>query len=178
MLREMATGDPVAFQQFVTTALPSITRILRGFFKRYNISSDQIDDCVQDTLLKIIKTLRKHDEKEVNATWLMKVVRSVLLDRFRKIGKADSVSEHLLVANQNNPSTPNTDHRRENADYIFHLLDKVSDDDRKIICMIYLDDLSIDEAATTLGIGLQAAYKRHACAIERLRSLANADSAT
>ena len=168
----MATGDPAAFQQFVTTALPTIISMLRGVFKRHGVTEGNIDDLVQDTLLKAIKVLRTDKSKTVNASWLFMVARSTLLDSVRKAERSSVIREPSVVEECIDRNAGERDRKTEDSEYIIDLIEKLTCKDKDIIISIYMNGNTIERTAVLLGIGVEAAYKRHARALQRLRRLA------
>lgn len=172
VLRAMASGDPAAFERFVSTSLPRLSRTLRALFRRYSVPEDQVDDLVQETLLKSIRNLRKDSTREVHEGWLMQVGKTVLLDRVKKAEKDKDRKIWAEVEARLASMERTAEQQREMSEHVSSLLSQLPAADRHLVELLYLHECTIEEVAQGLGISVQAAYKRHARVLQRLRNMA------
>jgi RNA polymerase sigma-70 factor (ECF subfamily) len=63
--------------------------------------------------------------------------------------------------------------RRELRQRVRSALDRLAPDDRELLVLVYLEQLSAAEAGDVLGISEKAATMRHLRALDRLRRLLN-----
>ena len=93
----------------------------------------------------------------------------------REQRRTGDVSDHstlqlvnLLAGSFSTPSMAAT--KREIRQRVQAALDDLSDTDREVLLQRYAEQLSIQEIAAVLGITVAAAYKRHARALEKVRT--------
>jgi RNA polymerase sigma-70 factor (ECF subfamily) len=76
-----------------------------------------------------------------------------------------------IASSQTSPSRDTI--RREVRHRVRTTLDRLSPDDREVLVLVYLEQLSAAEAGDVLGISEKAATMRHLRALDRLRRLLN-----
>lgn len=125
-------------------------------FLFYMVKNREVaEDLVQEVYIRVLKSYKKFQGKSSEKTWLFSIARNVAIDFFRKqkgwkdklLEKVDLQMErvkddHLLpeeIALQN-----------EEIRLIYECLDQCSVDQRMVIIMRYLQELSISETAEVL----------------------------
>ncbi|MEH7124350.1 RNA polymerase sigma factor SigX [Bacillus sp. JJ1532] len=114
------------------------------------------EDLVQEVYIRVLKSYEKFEGKSSEKTWLFSIARNVAIDSFRKqkgwkqrlLEKFDwstqqvkdeyPIPEEIIVQN-------------EEIQYIYKCLDHCTVDQRMIIVMRYIHELSITESAEALG---------------------------
>jgi RNA polymerase sigma-70 factor (ECF subfamily) len=76
-----------------------------------------------------------------------------------------------IASSQTSPSRATM--RRELRERVRSALDRLAPDDRELLVLVYLEQLSAAEAGDVLGISEKAATMRHLRALDRLRRLLN-----
>ena len=124
------------------------------------------EDLVQDIMLKLFSKLASFEGRATFKTWVVQVTRNACKDWLKK----KAISKQYATTLANEPQTPSTIHYDE--DRVLGLLKELSPADREILTLRFVADLSLQEVADTIDIGLSAAKMRLYRAVERLRELA------
>ncbi|RLQ95056.1 RNA polymerase sigma factor SigX [Falsibacillus albus] len=115
------------------------------------------EDLVQEVYIRVLKSYQNFEGKSSEKTWLFSIARNVAIDYFRKqkgwrgklihrfdwSSNKEAVGEHQLpdeIAMQN-----------ETIRQLYAGLDQCSTDQKSVIIMRYLNDLTIYETAEVLG---------------------------
>ena len=124
-------GDPDAFDRFVRLSIDDVTR-----YCRYLGDADHVDDLVQDTYLRALRSLHTYRGDSDARRWLLTIARRAC---------ADAVEHH-----QRSRRTELTRrHHRDHATDIDLelLLDELPDDQRQAFVLTQLLGYRYDEAA-------------------------------
>jgi len=149
-------------------------------------------DVVQDTLGQAAQKLPEYLRHRPLPfyPWLRKLAWQRLVDLYRHHIQAQKRSlrreEHQgmampdqsvialvdrIASSQTSPSRATM--RRELRQRVRSALDRLGPDDRELLVLVYLEQLSAAEAGDVLGISEKAATMRHLRALDRLRRLLN-----
>lgn len=131
-------GNGKAFTKLIEENIKSIYRVAKGILS----SEDDIEDAIQNTILKAysnIKTLRK---EELFKTWLIKI----LINECNKIYNFNKkcISLDKVIEEQYNDKYENLD--------LKIAVDSLSDELRLVIVLFYFEDLKISEVSEIIGI--------------------------
>ena len=114
------------------------------------------EDLVQEVYIRVLKSYEKFEGKSSEKTWLFSIARNVAIDSFRK---QKGWKQRLLEKFDWSTNQVKDDHpipeeiaiQNEEIQYIYQCLDHCTVDQRMVIIMRYIHDLSISEAASALG---------------------------
>ena len=131
-------GNGKAFTKLIEENIKSIYRVAKGILS----SEDDIEDAIQNTILKAysnIKTLRK---EELFKTWLIKI----LINECNKIYNFNKkcISLDKVIEEQYND-------KYENLDFKI-AVDSLPEELRLVIVLFYFEDLKISEVSEIIGI--------------------------
>jgi RNA polymerase sigma-70 factor (ECF subfamily) len=97
--------------------------------------------------------------------------RSIRREQHRTWEVSDDSARQLVNLLAGSLSTPSmAAAKKETRHRVQTALDELSDIDREVLLERYVEQLSIQEIAATLQITVSAAYKRHARALEKIRT--------
>lgn len=131
-------GNGKAFTKLIEENIKSIYRVAKGILS----SEDDIEDAIQNTILKAysnIKTLRK---EELFKIWLIKI----LINECNKIYNFNKkcISLDKVIEEQYNDKYENLD--------LKIAVDSLPEELRLVIVLFYFEDLKISEVSEIIGI--------------------------
>ena len=115
----------------------------------------QVEDAVQEIMLKVYRSLERIDGRHATSTWVYTIARNHCIDLRRR-----SRTRGWLVARRVDPDTlaapsgrgPEEQAlARESAEQIDALIRELDPDDRTILMLRYYEDLPYAEIARTVG---------------------------
>lgn len=181
-------GDSVAAMQLLVTYRVRLKRMVSIHLDRQLAARIDPSDVVQESLAEAVKRLPRYLQEQPVALypWLRKLAWERLLQlRQHHFGsqKRTPAREVELELNDEStmqlaerlmahgPSPSDNLIRRELRQRVHDALAQLSPADREILSMRYLEQLSVPEATSVLGISNDAFMKRHWRAMQRIRPL-------
>lgn len=140
--------------------LPHLRRYARALCGR----ADQADDLVQETVLRALRRWDHFDGDRLRA-WLFTILRHVHIDGLRR-GRG-AVPDAAAVP----PSTEGGQIGGLILRDLERALAQLPDDQREVVLLIGLENMSYKEAAAVCGVALGTVMSRLARGRERLRQL-------
>ena len=147
LLRYINDGDSVAFGQFVQRMTPRAIAIA----KRYTNSAEDAEDAVQNTFLYLATKKFQYQECGKFLGWFSRVIRNRVLELARK--KKQKTSAVLMqdgAVDQITRDRTIPESTQATVASLMIEIDKLSDEDRKLLEGIFLDGYSRDEIANEL----------------------------
>jgi RNA polymerase sigma-70 factor (ECF subfamily) len=134
--------------------------------RRLGVHESLIDDAVQDVFLVVHRRLGDFEARAQVTTWLFGIVlrvaqsyrRSAMRRRARLSDAPSAEVEQIPVTAAESPVE--TLERREASALLHRLLDELDDDKRAMLVCVELEQLTVPEAAESLGLNLNTAYGR------------------
>ncbi|WP_439554918.1 RNA polymerase sigma factor [Dyadobacter sp.] len=163
----LKAGNNPAFKLLHDRYAPALTEIV------YKIIRDehQVDDVVQDTLLKIWIHIGSYQkEKGTLFTWMLNIARNTAIDRLRTnlkfknhvgwetVGEADIIT--LIISNP-----------RLSATELNAYVERLTDKQKQVIELIYFQDYTHELAAAQLGVALGTVKSRVRSALIEIREM-------
>ncbi|WP_433742920.1 RNA polymerase sigma factor SigX [Falsibacillus pallidus] len=141
-------------------------------------SKEQAEDLVQEVYIRVLKSYEKFQGKSSEKTWLFSIARNVAIDHFRKekgwkgrlMEKFDWGSQQLK---DDVPLPEEITIHKEELRQLFKCLDACSTDQRLVIVMRYMNELSITETAQALNWTESKVKTTQHRAIKTLKDLMN-----
>jgi RNA polymerase sigma-70 factor (ECF subfamily) len=134
--------------------------------RRLGVQESSIDDAVQDVFLVVHRRLQDFEERSQMKTWLFGIVLRVAATHRRSLQRRrDRISDLAPVPLESLPDS-NGDGplelvaKREARAMLHRLLSEIDDDKRDMLVSVDLEQMSVPEAAHSLGINLNTAYSR------------------
>ncbi len=159
-------GDREALEAVLATIAPSVRR----FGLRMCKNVHDAEDVLQDTLINIANHLGEFEGRSSVSSWVFALTRSACTRKRRGLKNQPPVSDESVAETPDhapNPEARAADH--ELASALSRALDGLSDDYREVILLRDIEGLSAPEAASSLGISVDALKSRLHRAREALR---------
>lgn len=167
-------GDEAAWAQLDATYRAELERHLRIRFPGNQLTSDEMDDAIQETFIELIRLLEKYDPNRGDLGTLIRIVAVRKgIDLWRKKGRnrergddqalkrvADSASDDPLDV------LVSGDDQRE----LKEALDALGEEQRSLLRMVFFEGMSIAKTAAKLGLTPTAVRARQIRAIQALRT--------
>ena len=134
--------------------------------RRLGVHESLIDDAVQDVFLVVHRRLADFEARAQVTTWLFGIVlrvaqsyrRSAMRRRARLTEAPSAEVEQIPTTTAEGPAE--LFERREASVLLHRLLDELDDDKRAMLVCVELEQLTVPEAAESLGLNLNTAYGR------------------
>ena len=133
----------------------------------------------EDILQKVFQTAHRrwaiyqHNPRATPYVWLYGLARDQVVETFRAAGRARSEpwpAESALVPPDGHTGPLTAAERAERAELVRRVVDSLSENDREVLGMRYLDGLKSAEIAELLGLKPNVVYKREFDALKRFKA--------
>ncbi len=131
------------------------------------------DDLVQDCLERALTRLHLFDENRSMRTWLFTILRNTYVNEMRREGRRGSHINFDLAGNGNLAEEAPQMSRLAVRD-IAQALQQLPDEQREVLLLISLEDMSYQEAAEVIGSPVGTVMSRLSRARNRLKQLMDA----
>ena len=176
----MDTSDEELVERCVEE-IPYVTRSFEQLMRRYEATvyrsclrylgdSHEAEEASQDAFIRVFHGLKGFAGRSAFRTWLYRIVKNVCATRYQKMQKeAERKAAFLQQAREDEQSTYTTQMVEGLAGPIGDALARLSADDREIITLRHVSELSVPELAEVLGTKLSATKMRLSRAEKRFR---------
>ena len=130
---------------------------------------EEAEEVLQMSYLKIIEGKARFDGRSSFKTWLFAVIRHTALERYRW----RRVRQMLFVETGSPPRPDQILERSERTQRLLRALLKISIRQREVLELVFYHDMTIEEAAQSLGISLGSARVHYERGKRRLFSILN-----
>lgn len=172
LMAESQAGNREAYRRLLQSVLP----YLRSLARRSGLTSDEVEDAVQDVLLTLHSIRHSYDPARPFAPWLAAVARHRLIDRRRRVFRRvqretplDDEAETLAAAPTYLPETASEVRRLKAA------IAALPPGQRQAVEMLKLKEMSLKEASAASGQSISALKVAMHRALLRLRRLLSED---
>lgn len=119
-------------------------------------NKEHAEDLVQEVYIRVFKSYDRFERKSSEKTWLFSIARNVAIDFFRKQkGWKDRLLEKFdWTTNQVKDDYPIPEEitvQKEEIRWVYQCLQHCTVDQRAVIILRYIQDMSIAETAQALG---------------------------
>ena len=150
LLQRTAQGDMRAYRELVGRHLNRSVKIA----ERMLGNRQDAEDVVQETCLKIWKEAPRWKPKAKFSTWLYRVLLNACLDRKRKV--VPIMTDELEELMDGQPIAEEMMIGRQRSEGVRYALSQLPDRQRAAIVLNYYEEMSNQDAADAMGIGLGA----------------------
>lgn len=160
-------GDERAWSDLYLQLAPILTGYLRGQ------GCPNAEDVASETLLQVVRDLRRFDGDEgAFRSWVFTIAHHRLIDARRHASARPSDATEDTVLEGHVASSSFEEHAIAGlgAPEVEHLLVGVTPDQREVLLLRYVADLSLHEVAEVLGKGYGATKALHRRALDALRA--------
>jgi RNA polymerase sigma-70 factor (ECF subfamily) len=140
-------GDAAAYRKVLEQLAALARRYVRhALGRRYGLDAGDCEDVVQEILLAVHNKRHTHDPKQFLLPWFYGIARYKVIDEIRRLTaarKVESYTEELEVEGRTEDVGARMDVRR--------LLQELPAKQRKVLQLVKLDGLSVQEASGRTG---------------------------
>ncbi|MGM8214004.1 RNA polymerase sigma factor SigX [Bacillaceae bacterium W0354] len=116
------------------------------------------EDLVQEVYIKVIQSYDSFQGNSSQKTWLFSIARHVTIDYFRKHGRRKKHINTKVNLDESNdfisdqqPLPQEIVERKESVQQLYHFIDECTEDQKMVIILRYIQELSIKETAEVLN---------------------------
>ena len=148
LIKGLLSKDDKIIHEFVK----SYTGLLYKACNSILLNSDLIEEAVQDSFLKIIKSINKFDGRSSLNTWMYTIAYRTAIDYHRRIKINDDLDTAFNL--QSNSKTDSAIEDKEFKVRIHKLISHLNEEDQKIVSLFYLEEFSMKEICEILNLSL------------------------
>ena len=140
-----------------------------AYLKKKLKSSEEVEELFQSAFLKFHRVRSNYDPKYPVLQWLFVIVRSLLIDHYRKAGRqievTDTPIENFSETMSQNHSEPSLITERVDA-----LLESLPEEQRDIVTRRVINDQTYEEIALSLNRSEQSVRQAVSRALKKIKS--------
>jgi RNA polymerase sigma-70 factor (ECF subfamily) len=167
LIAKARAGDRPALEALLAQLAPAVRRF------GMHMCRDDADaqDVLQDTLLAVATQLDQFENRSSITSWVFTIARTFCARRRRGLkNRAPTGDEPLRGLHAHDVPPDQTAEQRELRALVMHALDGLGEEQREVIALRDIEGLTAEEAASAIGITVQALKSRLHRAREALRS--------
>ena len=158
----------IGFDQLLKRYQPVVLRMCLKYLKR----EPDAEDVCQEVFLRIFHHIKNFEGKSKFRTWLYRIVMNACETRRVKLNKeikrSTEFNDDISWTNSGEGADQSL---REEDDSLQKALNRMPEEDKKVLVLRFISDLPIEEIAQTLGLGLSATKMRLYRALDRFKKV-------
>jgi RNA polymerase sigma-70 factor, ECF subfamily len=163
----MSRGAGMAMITAIEPLIPALRRYAGAMLRDRDLADDLVQDCLERAIGQW-DTLR---QKENTRQWLFAIAHNLMVNRFRQQARR---GEHVDIADaaqvgESALMVPAPQEHRVQVGELMAALDRLPPDQRSVVLLVSVEDLSYAEAAKALAIPIGTVMSRLARGRERLQ---------
>ncbi|WP_431263049.1 RNA polymerase sigma factor [Roseateles chitinivorans] len=160
----MSLGAGMAMIEAIEPLIPALRRYASAMLR----DRDLADDLVQDCLERAIGQWDSVRQKENTRQWVFAIAHNLIVNRLRQQARR---GEHVDIADvaESALMVPASQEHRVQVGELMTALDALPQDQRSVVLLVSVEDLSYAEAARALDIPIGTVMSRLARGRERLQ---------
>jgi len=157
LLKRAQTGDPAAQRQLVQDLFPLVAKVVRA----YELRSPDADDGIQEVFLRVFSGLEQYRRKVPVEHWVARIAVNTCLDRLRARKRRPCIrwtdlseKEQRLLHDSLSEEASTVDPADALAarELVAKMLETLSPEDRVVVQMLHMEQRSVAEVASLLGL--------------------------
>jgi RNA polymerase sigma-70 factor (ECF subfamily) len=184
LVRRAQTGDEAAYREIVERYQSKVFSIIHGIVRQRN----DVEDIAQQVFAKVYFSLRNFDFRSSLLTWIYKITVNECFDYLRKkkvrklVYESDMSEDEVRRVENTEPAIDRavrTDTTLARRDYVVKLMDKVSDEEKRLLILKEVEGYSVEELSgmmsmneNTIKVKLFRARQKLVKAAQRLDRIA------
>jgi RNA polymerase sigma-70 factor (ECF subfamily) len=129
---------------------------LRYFISRLSANPETAEDIFQDTWLTVIRRIHSLKKTDAFSTWLYRIARNKVYQRFRRKRKLSELKENIAVPNH----TENDVFSSEDAAKVHRCLKKLLPEYREVLMLRFLEQMSYEQISHVINCRLGTVKSR------------------
>ena len=129
---------------------------LRYFISRLSANSETAEDTFQDTWLTVIRRIHSLKKTEAFSTWLYRIARNKVYQRFRRKRKLFELNENIAIPNDTENDVFSTD----DAAKIHRCLKELLPEYREVLMLRFLEQMSYEQISQVINCRLGTVKSR------------------
>jgi RNA polymerase sigma-70 factor (ECF subfamily) len=129
---------------------------LRYFISRLSANPETAEDIFQDTWLTVIRRIYSLKKTDAFSTWLYRIARNKVYQRFRRKRKLFELNENIAVPND----TENDAFSAEDAAKIHRCLKELLPEYREVLMLRFLEQMSYEQISQVINCKLGTVKSR------------------
>ncbi len=167
-------GDDAAFAELVERFSPRLRYFLRKLLQpscreRPPWRSGDAEDALQDVWVDVIRSLPRLNDPQALVAWLYRIARDRAFARLRKAKPHEQLRDEGTVADTT--TDDDRDFSPEDAERIHAALDTLPPEQREVLVLRFLEDMTYEQIAVVTGCNLGTVRSRLHYAKRALRSV-------
>lgn len=138
-------GDDAAFAELVQRFSPRLRYLLRKLLA----STDAAEDALQDVWLDVVRHLPRLADPHALVAWLYRIARDRAYGRLRRGKHVELPLDEAALAHET--SAIEDEFSKEDAARIHAALDELPAEQREVLVLRFLEEMSYDEIARIVG---------------------------
>jgi len=157
LVRRAQSGDETAFQELVEKYQSKVFSIIHGIVRQRN----DVEDIAQQVFAKVFFSIRNFDFRSSLITWIYKITVNECFDYLRKkkvrklVYESDMSEDEVRRVENSEPAferSGRTDSTLARRDYIVKLMDRVSDEEKRLLMLKEVEGYSVEELSGMLDM--------------------------
>jgi len=150
LVRRAQSGDEAAFREIVERYQSKVFSIIHGIVRQRN----DVEDIAQQVFAKVYFSIRNFDFRSSLLTWIYKITVNECFDYLRKkkvrklVYESDMSEDEVRRVENTEPASDRStraDSSLARRDYVVKLLDKVSDEEKRLLMLKEVEGYSVEE---------------------------------
>lgn len=159
--------DKAAFAQLFDHFAPRV----KGFLRRNGTAEAQLDDLVQEVMIKVWRYAGRFDVKKGKVTtWIFTITRNVRIDLIRKENRPEPDANDPSLVPSPLLGSDDVVYANQSSTRIAHALDALPKEQSEILRLSFFEEKSHGEIAQQIGLPLGTVKSRIRLACDRLRN--------
>ncbi|MCK5114439.1 MAG: sigma-70 family RNA polymerase sigma factor [Phycisphaerae bacterium] len=176
MINQARDGSPEGFE----VILSAYSSRLYGYFFRATRSHHDAEDLLSELMLKLVRVIKKYDDRGKFEPWLFRIAANMVRDRIRHLKVRPKIASLSADKDGANPganlraSTPAPDESSIKFDTQLQLqeaLEKLDETTRQMVLMKHFGNLSFKEIAREFGCPIGTALAKVHRGLKTLRKV-------
>jgi len=147
-----------------------------GFIYSKVRNQELTEDLFQDTLFKVVRTLKKgkYIEEGKFLSWVIRIAHNIIIDYYRKKNKMKNIYESedfslFDILHDNSPDAEKQMIRQQLVEHVRVLIETLPPDQKEVLKMRIYDELSFIEISEKTGVSINTALGRMRYALINIR---------
>ena len=129
---------------------------LRYFISRLSANPETAEDIFQDTWLTVIRRIHSLKKTDAFSTWLYRIARNKVYQRFRRKRKLSELDQNIAVPN----NTKNDVFSPEDAAKVHRCLKELLPEYREVLMLRFLEQMSYEQISHVINCRLGTVKSR------------------